>query len=92
MMTVLAVSPPRPLYQPLPRPSSVVAAAERRLQASSYPSHRKLQCDYRAGVLTLHGCVSSYYLRQMACALVADLEGIEELVDRIEVVEAAFLR
>ena len=84
MIATIEVSPSRP--------SSVVAAVERRLQTSSYPSHRKLHCGYRAGVLTLHGRVSSYYLRQMAFALVADLAGFDELVDRIEVVEAAFVR
>ena len=92
VITAIVVSPQRPLHESPPRPSSVVAVAERRLQNSSYPSHRALRCTYRNGVLTLHGRVSSYYLRQTACALVADLEGIVELVDRIEVVERTFLR
>lgn len=77
-------SPPR-LSEPAAKPGSVVDQANRRLQRSPYLSHRRLRCSFREGVLTLDGRVSSYYLRQMAWALVADLEGIAEFVDRIEV-------
>lgn len=64
---------------------SVVAEAHRRLQRSSYPSHRRLECRFHGGVLTIQGRVPSYYLRQIAWALVADLRGIDEFVDRMEV-------
>jgi osmotically-inducible protein OsmY len=70
----------------------IAEQAERCLQSSSYPSHRALRCSFRNGVLTLRGRVSSYYLRQMACALVANLEGVDQVVDRMEVVEPAWSR
>jgi hypothetical protein len=70
-------------------PSSVAEQIYRRLQTSPYPLHRNLRSTFRNGVLTLHGRVSSYYLRQMAWALVADIEGLEEFVDRIEVADEA---
>lgn len=73
----------------LPPARRVAAEAERRLHKSSYPSHRGLRCGFRDGVLTLEGRVSSYYSRQMACAMVANLEGVESVVDRMEVVEPA---
>ncbi|HET6881619.1 MAG TPA: BON domain-containing protein [Pirellulales bacterium] len=75
-----------------PRSSAIVAQAERRLQASSYPSHRCLRCSFREGVLTIEGRVSSYYLRQLACALVVNLEGVERVVDRMEVMEPVWAR
>lgn len=86
---ISAIKASRPSSQRLPAGASsmsVAEAAERRLQNSSYPSHRQLRCSYRQGALTLFGRVSSYYMRQTAQALVAHLEGVEELVDRIEVV------
>ncbi|HEX7449716.1 MAG TPA: BON domain-containing protein [Pirellulales bacterium] len=68
---------------------ATAAEAQRRLQNSPYPSHRRLHCSFRAGVLIVHGRVSSYYLRQMAFALVADLDGVDQFVDRVEVVAPA---
>ncbi|HVX12761.1 MAG TPA: BON domain-containing protein [Pirellulales bacterium] len=65
----------------------IVEQARHRLQASPYPSHRQLRCSFRDGVLTVDGHVSSYYLRQMAWALLADLEAVEEFVDHIEVAD-----
>ena len=66
---------------------SVVSQAEQRLRHSSYPSHRQLRCTYGRGVLTLHGRVRSYYQRQLACVLVSGLDGVDELIDRMEVVD-----
>lgn len=76
----------------LPPAPRVAVEAERRLKQSSYPSHRGLRCGFRDGVLTLEGRVSSYYSRQMACAMVSDLEGVECVVDRMEVIEPALNR
>jgi osmotically-inducible protein OsmY len=70
----------------------VVVEAQERLRHSSYPSHRGLRCRFREGVLTLEGRVSSYYVRQTACALVADIEGVECVVDRMEVSELEYIR
>ena len=62
--------------------------AQRRLQNSPYPAHRHLRCSVRAGVLIVQGRVSSYYVRQMVWPLVADLDGVDQFVDRVEVTEA----
>ena len=80
-------TPPPPLRGQEAKPPSVAEQVQRRLETSPYPLHRHLRCTFRNGVLTLHGRVSSYYLRQMAWALVADLKNIEEFVDRIEVAD-----
>ncbi|HEX5444494.1 MAG TPA: hypothetical protein VFW87_11715 [Pirellulales bacterium] len=87
---VTAISSHRPpADQRTGRWLSTGAEAQRRLQNSSYPSHRRLRCSFRAGVLIVQGRVPSYYQRQMAWALVADLDGIDRFVDRVEVVEPA---
>ncbi|MGH7140441.1 MAG: hypothetical protein ACREHD_32300 [Pirellulales bacterium] len=84
---VTALSSCRP--PPTSRGPSTGAEAQRRLQNSPYPAHHRLRCSFRAGVLIVQGQVSSYYMRQMAWALVADLDGIDQFVDRVEVVEPA---
>jgi osmotically-inducible protein OsmY len=66
----------------------IEAAAARRLRASSYLGLRQITCTFRDGVLTLAGQVSSYFLRQMARALVRDLDGVEAIDDRLVVVVA----
>ena len=78
----------RPLSHPPPptvRPSLVMEQVRRRLHESAYPLHRYLRCSFCDGVLTLHGRVSSYYLRQTALAMLVEVQGVEEIVDRIEV-------
>lgn len=87
---VTAISSRRPPPAPVVgRRCSTGAEAQRRLQNSPYPSHRRLHCDFRAGVLIVRGQVSSYYLRQMVWALVGDLDGMDRFVDRIEVLPPA---
>ena len=87
---VTAISSRRPPPFPLAgRRHSTCAEAQRRLQNSPYPAHRRLRCDFRAGVLIVRGQVSSYYLRQMVWALVGDLDGMDRFIDRIEVLPVA---
>jgi hypothetical protein len=62
---------------------------ESRLRASLYPELRRVRCDFHEGVLTLRGRVSSFYITQLAQALAARIPGVEEVVNRIEVTEAA---
>jgi hypothetical protein len=65
-----------------------VAGAEARLQNSAYRGElRNVFCSYRGGILTLHGRVSSYYLKQLAQALVAGLGETGDLNNQVEVVE-----
>src|SRR5690349_19849146 len=51
--------------------------ADKRLQQSLYPELRRILCNYRHGILTLYGVVSSFHVRQIAQELVQGLEGIE---------------
>ena len=68
------------------RPSAVNDRAERRLRGSSFLALRKICCEYREGILTLRGCLPTYYLKQVAQEVVAEVEGVEKISNDIEVV------
>ena len=63
----------------------VAQLAERQLRSSPYLALRKVTCDCRGGSLVLRGCLPSYYLKQMAQTAVAHLDGVQQVVNRIEV-------
>jgi osmotically-inducible protein OsmY len=46
---------------------------------------RRLACDFHEGVLTLHGRVSSFYLKQVAQTLVRDLPGVLQVINDLDV-------
>jgi hypothetical protein len=77
---------PAPAMPALAR-TALVERARQRLASSAYPALRKLDCYYHEGVLTIRGRVSTFHERQLAWITLCDLAGIEEFVDRIEVVE-----
>lgn len=60
--------------------------AEDRLRRSAYSALQQLSCEFRTGVLTLRGRLPSYFLKQVALAVVAAFEGVERIDDRVEVV------
>jgi osmotically-inducible protein OsmY len=60
--------------------------AERRLHRHSHLALRRVRCEVKNGLLVLHGCLPSYYLKQVAQSLVCGLEGIRGVENRIEVV------
>jgi hypothetical protein len=55
------------------------------LRASDYPPVRELTCEVLDGVVILSGRVPSYYLKQMAQALILRLGRIAELRNQTEV-------
>ena len=65
--------------------ASVKELAERRLRSNPYLSLRNVTSDYFDGVLVLRGCVPTYYLKQMAQEVTTDLEGVERIDNRIQV-------
>jgi osmotically-inducible protein OsmY len=60
--------------------------AESSLRRNGYMALQNIACEYRDGVLTLTGCLPTYYLKQLARESVARLAGVERVEDRIEVV------
>jgi hypothetical protein len=63
--------------------------AQSRLRRSAYLALHSVDCEFRAGVLTLRGRLPSYYLKQVAQAVVATVEGVQHIDNRIEVVARA---
>ncbi len=63
----------------------VLADAMRQLRKSNYHQLTRVDCDFHAGVLTLRGTVSSYYLKQIAQSRVRRIPGVESIVNRLQV-------
>ncbi len=64
----------------------IAAFAQTKLRRSSYFELRDVCCDFSGGVLTLQGRVPSYHLKQLAQARVAEVPGVLEVDNRVEVV------
>jgi hypothetical protein len=65
--------------------------AERCLRSNSYsyPALKSVSCEYLIGVLVLRGSVPTYYLKQLAQTVIAQLDGIKRIDNQIEVVTSA---
>lgn len=64
----------------------IAQIAQQALRRSSYFELRDVACDFSGGILTLRGRVPSYHLKQLAQASVADVPGVVEVHNRVEVV------
>jgi hypothetical protein len=60
---------------PAARKLGIAELAETRLRSNGYLALRNICCEYREGVLTLRGCLPTYYLKQVAQETVAGLAG-----------------
>jgi len=65
---------------------SVGDLAECCLRRNSYLALSRLSCEFCAGCLVLRGCVSTYYLRQLAEEAVTGVLGVQSIDNRIEVI------
>jgi len=64
---------------------SLAELARERLRAQSYRELWLIVCECHEGLLTLHGVVNSYYMKQVAQAAVLGLDGVEEIANRVDV-------
>lgn len=64
---------------------SVAEQAENRLRANAYLALKNISCEFHEGVLTLRGCLPSYYLKQVAQEAVVATDGVERIENYIEV-------
>jgi osmotically-inducible protein OsmY len=79
-------SPPQSIAVTGPaRDRQTLDRARQRLGQSGYHQHRRVAFDFHEGVLTLCGIVSSFFLKQLAHVLVANVEGVDEVANRLEV-------
>lgn len=67
----------------------IAEGAEHCLRQNSYLALKNVRCDYHDGVLTLRGCLPTYYLKQLAQSVVARLDGVGRIVNEIVVVTAS---
>jgi osmotically-inducible protein OsmY len=66
-------------------PNAVEQDVQARFENSVYWSLRNLSCKFDDGILVLHGAVSSFYEMQVALTSVADIPGVERIVNEIKV-------
>ncbi|MBN2292778.1 MAG: hypothetical protein JXM70_10155 [Pirellulales bacterium] len=66
-------------------PASVVPHIAQRLRSTGYHALSAVKCEYHEGVVVLHGRVSSYYMKQVAQAVLMADPLIEDIVNLIEV-------
>jgi hypothetical protein len=76
------------LRPPAVRRAGPKELAERALRSSPYLALRNVTCDGQDGVLVLRGCLPTYYLKQVAQAVVARVDGVGQIVNEVEVVTA----
>jgi osmotically-inducible protein OsmY len=65
--------------------SKIASAAKQRIVHQPHLSVQRIWCDFDEGRLFLRGQVPSFYFKQLAQEAVADLEGVEQVVNEIEV-------
>lgn len=66
----------------------VIHEAEGRLGRSSHLFLRHIECHVEGQSLCIEGKVPSFYLKQAAQSLLQSLDGVERVVNRLEVVSA----
>ena len=67
----------------------IAEIAEARLSASSHRALRNVFCKYEDGALVLRGRLNSFFHAQLAQETVAKIEGVERVVNQIEVLNRA---
>lgn len=75
--------------RPGPAAQSVLQAANERLNRNPDLRRGAISCEFRQGVLSLYGHLSSYYQKQIAQEAVRRLDGVQRVVNHIQVVTQA---
>jgi osmotically-inducible protein OsmY len=60
--------------------------AENLLHHSQHLALRRVWCEMAGDALVLHGSLPSYFLKQMAQSTVAQADGVQQIVNEIEVI------
>jgi osmotically-inducible protein OsmY len=71
--------------------ASLAERAENRLRCNSYLALKNVHCEApaEADVVVLRGCLPTYYLKQVAQTVVAAVDGVRRVENRIQVVAPA---
>jgi len=65
--------------------ADVAELAKSLLNENPYPPLRAISCAFGHGVLTLEGCLPSFFLKQVAQEAVAQIAEVERVENHIEV-------
>lgn len=68
------------------RSNPVATEAKRRILHQPHLSVQRIWCEYAERTLFLHGQVPSFYLKQLAQTAVVGLDGVNQVVNEIEVI------
>lgn len=68
---------------------ATAAQAQASLGSSLYADLHNVACSDAGGALRLSGQVESYYLKQVAQEIVRKVDGVDAIVNELEVVEPA---
>jgi osmotically-inducible protein OsmY len=79
------IAPHEPELSGAKKKPAVQAEAQTRLRTSGYHELHLISCNFHEGVLSLRGRVSSFYLKQVAQTVVRELDGVDEINNRLEV-------
>tara|TARA_R110002049_G_scaffold309101_2_gene516940 strand:+ start:70428 stop:70784 length:357 start_codon:yes stop_codon:yes gene_type:complete len=63
----------------------IVAAVRRTWSSSGYTALKRVECRFEDGILFIRGTVNSFYHKQMAQELVRCVNGVEQIVNELEV-------
>ena len=63
-------------------------AALELFQSSGYTALRRLRCEVTDAVVIVHGVLPSYYLKQVAQTIIQRLEGVQSVMNLVEVLDA----
>lgn len=70
----------------------VCQQAQKSLRATGHAELREVHCRISAGIIVLRGTVGSYYLKQLAQAVVVQVDGVLAVANAIDVVPGAATR
>jgi osmotically-inducible protein OsmY len=66
----------------------IAATAEARFRANSHTALRGISCKCEEGVLVLEGRLRFFFQKQLAQEIVANIEGVIQVVNHIEVTDS----
>jgi osmotically-inducible protein OsmY len=64
----------------------VCRKVRQRFEECPYRALRRLSASCEFGVLTLHGSVGTYYMKQLAQSIAQQVDGVHSIVNQVEVV------
>ncbi|HMB05358.1 MAG TPA: BON domain-containing protein [Isosphaeraceae bacterium] len=67
------------------RQRRIEESSESRRRRSGYLALKDINCTYHDGEMTLRGRLPTYYLKQIAQHLVAEIKGVRRIIDEIVV-------